>query len=80
MQQKSFSFQKYYWLEVLMIIHSWIILFVVPELQNLPLFDKNRDIKAQGIIPMNPMALFTELCFTASVLAKDDTISSCGKL
>lgn len=25
---------------------------------------------------MNPMAAFTELCFTASVLAKEDIISS----
>jgi len=60
-----------------MIIHSQIVIFIVPELQYLPLFDKNRDIKAQGIIPMNPMALFTEPCVTASVLAKEDILSSC---
>lgn len=63
MQWKPFYFQKYYWLEVLVIIHSWIIISIVPELQYLPLFDKNRDIKAQGIILMNPMALFAELFY-----------------
>lgn len=80
-QQKSYYFQEHYWLKVLMIFYSWNIIFIVSELPPyLLLFDKNRDIKTQGIILINPMALLTELCFTASVLAKDDIKSSCWKL